>query len=148
MNPPQQPQTPAPDVSALKPDIVTSIPLKVQDATAQPPHKDAEIDKIMHDVGQELKKNVKHTTRHGLFSISKRSKQPQAQAAPPRPVIASQVTNQQPIPQSQPTASTQAKPQVKPKSDTKQSVPIFMILVTLIVTSALIVVAVATYNRQ
>jgi flagellar biosynthesis protein FliP len=142
----------------LKTNIVNNIPVHAPVPAANSAvGEDVELDKIMRDVGQELKKNVKRTTGHHLFSFSKKSKPAQAQTpaqTPARPVVAAQVTTQPlpMVPQSHQAQPLQAKPPATPKpqktQNDKQSVPIFVILVTLIVTGLLVVMAVATYKQQ
>jgi hypothetical protein len=154
------PAAPAPAAPASNPasapNIVANIPVHTQQAAPAPaPHpvnEDDELDRIMHDVGQELKKSDTKPQKHGLLDFihkpkplvktpTPRAKQ-QAAAAPipaPMPV--------QNLPAAGPAAAvTQGQAQAtKPK--TKRSVPVFVIFITLCITGFLIVAAIAAYKQ-
>jgi hypothetical protein len=116
----------------LHPDIVSNIPLKAQAAPLTPIHEDQDLDKIMRDVGQDLKQNEKSHHKKRFFEFKR---QPKAVKPAPRPT---------PAP-SRP-APVQAKAAAQPKPARQSSAPVFTITLTIIVTGVLIAAAYYAYK--
>lgn len=170
MAPATQPPNPAaaaePSVAASGPSIVTNIPVHTQ-AQAAPAHEDAELDKIMHDVGQELKKEDKKPEKHGLLGFLHHDPKPLVKvnnhsatpvAAAP---VAVPVQSAPSIPQTVPVATipapatpqamAAAQPQIaagQAKPKTQRHVPVFVIFVALCVTGFLVAAAIAAYKTS
>jgi hypothetical protein len=144
---PAGPQTPQPirpiqDVTAspistaeaaeLKPSFVENIPLRTQAGAG---HEDADLDAIMQDVGQDLKKVDERPKKRGLFSKK------------PKPAPRNPAPAHQPAAQPQPAQSTAAaQPAAKAPPAPKSSTPVFVIFMTIIVTGALIAAAYYSYK--
>jgi hypothetical protein len=126
-------------------------------------HDDADLDKIMQDVGHELKKDDKKPTKHHFFGKKKNAKaeakfsaQPQPamdvhtqslQQPVPAPPMPAHQTN--PIPHTQPIKAPQAaqKNVVKAKPPKQGSnKPVLAIFVAVAVTSGLIAAAISAYK--
>jgi hypothetical protein len=170
--------TPAPAPTAPMPqdtpNIVSNIPIHnpgVQAVAA--PNEDDELDKIMHDVGQEMKQqdNKKAGKRVFLNFIHRPKPLPTSpakaqtvQQAPPAPAPAPQPAPPvavavapvpQPTPAPKPAAApiTQNQPKPAPatgpvlKSKLPRTAPVFVIFVALLVTSFLAVAAIAAYRQ-
>lgn len=128
-----------PDAS-LKTDIVENIPL--HQAAAAAPTEAENIDGIMKDVSKEVKKVDETPPKHHWFG-HKDAPKPTVHsqtpvAAPPAPSPAS---TSGPMPR-QPAPAAAA-----PKPHTKSSVPVMVIIFTLITTAFLIVAAISAYKK-
>jgi hypothetical protein len=68
---PAAPAPPAASSQAVQtgPSMVTNIPVHAQQAAPAPANDDAELDKIMQDVGHELKKEDKKPEHHGMLGF-------------------------------------------------------------------------------
>lgn len=152
---------------ASAPTIVDNIPVRSPGAEPAHSNEDTELDKIMHDVGKELKKDDKKPKKHGFLHFGRKTKKDapftaqvikQAPATPntqpaPMSVAAAPVPVSQPVapaPQAALHPSVKSKPvaaaAVKPKKQT--SVPVFVIFVTVLATGFLIAAAIAAYRQQ
>lgn len=138
-------------------NMVANIPVHVQmvqAAPAAPTNEDDELDQIMHDVGQELKKDDKKPPKHGLLDFLHQPKplvksplppnQKMTVAASPAPMdtVAAPAlpTPAAAFPQAQAQAASHPKP--------KRSVPVFVIFVALCVTGFLVAAAIAAYRQS
>jgi hypothetical protein len=149
--PPAAPASPVPSA----PSIVNNIPVHNQAAPAPATNEDAELDMIMHEVGQEIKKEDKKPTKHSFLNFGHKSKPKSAFSAPPvarqpQPVAAMPVpppaaAQAQPM-SAVPAAQTQAAPATV-KAKAKRSVPVFAIFVALLVTGFLTAAAIAAYRQ-
>jgi hypothetical protein len=130
----QAPGTAAADVSGVPaaPSIVTNIPVHTQQTIAAPAGEDAELDKIMQDVGHEMKKEDDKPQHHGFLGLGHKPK--------PLVKVASQPIRQQP-PAAMPAAAL-------PKPKTQHSIPVFVIFVAFLVTGFLVAAAVAAYRQS
>lgn len=160
--------TPAPAVHAAAApttqgtNMVANIPVHVQKpqaAPATPANEDDELDQIMHDVGQELKKDDKKLQKHGLLDFLHKPK-PLVKA--PAPPVKQQIDTaapaplpiNQPMPQESQPVTTTAIPQTKPqapvaaKPKAQRSIPVFVIFVALCVTGFLVAAAIAAYRQS
>ena len=125
----------------FKPDIVNNIPMhKAAPAPAQA-SEDDELDKIMQDVGTELKKDDHQPAKHHFFS---KTPKPTVNA-PVHPPAAHHSAPQAPA---HPPTAQQPKAPAKPapKIKAKSSAPVFVIVVTVLVTGVLIAAAVSAYK--
>jgi len=139
MNPqnlPQPSQNPAePDGTPFKTDIVNNIPMHSAGGPPAPAKEDENLDKIMQDVGHELKKDDVKPAKHHFFS-KKDTAEAQVHQAPPTNGLQQQTAqNHQPI----------TKPQTKPKPE--HNAPVAVIIVTVIVTAILIAVTYWVYSK-
>lgn len=121
-------------------DLVGNIPVKAQNS---PPAADDELDKIMQDVGQQLKNEDRQPSKkHRFFGRRPKSRpEPKLQAQPLPPAIA------QKPPSASPASPPQAKPAAQPKPAATSSVPVLAITLTIIVTGVLIIAAVYAYKK-
>lgn len=136
-----QPVAPGETTSAssgsLTPDIVSNI--QVHDEAGQPkseahpPAASDDMDKIMQDVGKQMKKADKKPAKRHLFS-----KKPKAQT-PAAPKLAAA----RPVPAAHPAAKAAA---AKPKPANKPK-PVLAIVLTILVTAALIAAAISAYKQ-
>jgi hypothetical protein len=116
------------------------------------PGEDEELDKIMEDVGHELKQADRKTPKKKLFSFGHKAK-PIAAAVPAAPAASAPVAAapQPPAPQpaaaqdAQPTAAAPAMSPAAPKAS-KSSAPVGVFFITIIVTGALIAAAFYSYK--
>lgn len=154
--PQPQPQAASPPAATT---IVANIPVHNQVAPAAPANEDDELDKIMHDVGQELKKEDKKPHKHGLLDFLHK----------PKPIIpgpikpthiarpAARTFNQQqpaPLPATpvavasatQPQAAQPAAKAAKPKR--QSHIPVFVIFVAFVVTGFLAVAAFVAFRQN
>jgi hypothetical protein len=140
-------------------NVVANIPVH----TAQAPpviNEDDELDKIMHDVGREMKKEDQKPPSHGLLGFLHKSPAKPAHMQPVRPAPltntpppASAVVSAAGPPVSPPMAANaayQAPPTLtlaaaKPQS--LKSFPAFVLFITFIVTGFLVVAAYAAYRQ-
>jgi len=138
--------TSAPANQAFTTNLVTNIPIH-DPQQSTPAKEDDELDKIMKDVGHELKKDVpvKKAGHFSLFSRKRRTAAPvsvRPTAAPPSaPVHPVSAPTTQPAATSHPVKPTAA---VKPKQHT--TAPVMVIMVTVLVTGLLMAAAVYTYK--
>lgn len=156
---------PAPTLPAIQPSptlttsLVANIPVHTPQQPGAPASEDDELDKIMQDVGKELKKDdqAKAKNHFSLFHKQKAAPAPIAArppAAPPavpaQPVAAHPAPAQAviaPQPVSQPATAAQPRPApaaAKPKKE--PSVPLMPITAAVIVTGLLMAAAVYTYR--
>jgi hypothetical protein len=133
-------------------NLVTNIPLH-NPQKAAPVNEDAELDKIMQDVGHELKKED-HQKKTGHFSIFSRKKKavatvkPTLSAAVPSQAVATPQYVAAPaaaVPaQPAPASAAQAKP--VPKAKHTSTAPVMTVIVTVVVTGLLMAAAVYSYK--
>jgi hypothetical protein len=140
---PAAPVSPAPAAQAAT-NVVTNIPVHTQQTAAAPANEDAELDKIMQDVGHELKKEDNKPQKHGFLGFSHKPK-------PLVKVAAQPVRQTAPMPAQQPvqtaTAPAVAMPAAVPKAKIQRSIPVFVIFVAFLVTGFLVAAAIAAYRQ-
>lgn len=146
----------APSAPAANTNVVANIPVHVAQAAPvpAPANEDTELDQIMHDVGQELKKEDSKPQKHGLLDFLHKPKPLVKSPAPPKPQTAMASAPRMDISQAAPAAPAMpgsvAKPQAsapaKPK--TQRSIPAFAIFVTICVTGFLVAAAIAAYRQS
>ncbi len=152
-NPPTQ-DTAGPITVNQAPNLVDNIPVKAQQGGPPPVKEDDELDRIMRDVGQQLKKeDVKPAEkRFGLFK--RRGAKPKAEAKlhaqplTPQPITKQDITPAQPT--ASPPAPTAAKatpPHPAVAKPPKSSAPVLAITLAIIVTAVLIGAAYYTYKK-
>jgi hypothetical protein len=140
MKPPKQNDPPfsAQPEDTLKTDIVDNIPL--HQASAPTPVSEAEnIDGIMKDVSKEVKKVVETPKKHHLFAHNEKPKEAVHKPVPAQPVPL-------PAPNSGPMPRQPAPP-AAPKPKSSRSVPVMVIIFTVIITAFLVVAAVSAYKK-
>jgi hypothetical protein len=158
MNPGGQPSSTAPPSGNLVPDFVGDIPVKTQAGEAGPVNDDTELDHIMQEVGKDVKKvgQGQHKKHFDFF----KHKSKQAKAEPKfhaQPMPAQKVPAARPAVQpkpAQPTAAPKAASKIKSTAQLKPAkppksgngAPIMAIIMTIIVTGALIAAAFAAYK--
>ncbi|HET7528735.1 MAG TPA: hypothetical protein VFJ84_00705 [Candidatus Saccharimonadales bacterium] len=139
---PPRPSQPARAPQTLTTNIVNNIPVHAPiQQPAQPVNEEDELDKIMQDVGRQLKQAERHTPKKRLFSFRHKAK-----PIPPQPHAA--------LPVPAPIADVKPAPVHKP--DTPKSVPaaavkpgrppMMIMILTLAVTTALIAAAIYAYR--
>jgi len=145
MSPPKQnePNFSAQPETPLKTDIVESIPLhQASPAAGAAPISEAEnIDGIMKDVSKEVKKVDETPKKHHIFGRKEHSQLAHHQATPavaPPPPPASTTG---PMPRQPAPLAPAAKP------EPKRSMPLMVIVFTLIITAFLIVAAISAYKK-
>jgi hypothetical protein len=135
---PQPNQNPASsDGDSLRTDIVSNIPIH-EAAAAAPVKEDDDLDRIMQDVGHQLKTEDIKPPKHHLFS----KKQPANSAH----LSAQPVIHEHQAPTAQ-TPHNQPAQKPPPKSKSTSSAPVFIIVVTIAVTTVLIAAAMAAYKK-
>jgi hypothetical protein len=135
---PSKPQPAQP----LVPDIVNNIPLQVQGrANLKPADEDDELDRIMRDVGKDIKEVVKKPDKHhGFFKHNKSAKREPKLVAQP-------IKHEAPAaPAPKPIATASQKPAVLPKPLKTSSPPVLAITVAILATGALIAAAYYAYK--
>ena len=155
MNPPNPSPPPAPaptpPPTSLTPDIVSNIPVKTPAGSGAASFNDeAELDKIMQDVGHELKKEDKKPRQKGRFGFKSKAKTEPNLAQPPTLNRFQTASAPAPVPKTepQPTAKASAAPAAtKPKPAKTNSAPVLVITFAVIITAALIAAAVYTYKK-
>jgi hypothetical protein len=127
---------PRPQVNPAQfnPSIVDHIPVQTPAAAAAAPGEDDELDKLLRDVGHELKQAERHIVkkRFSLFGGKLKASpktQPPATTAQAGPALA------QPY-----------RPPAAPAAKTS-SAPVLVVFITIIVTGGLIAAAIYTYNK-
>jgi hypothetical protein len=156
------PHAPSPGASS-SPSMVTNIPVHTQQAPVVTASEDHELDKIMHDVGQELKKEDKQPEKHGFLGFGhghkpkplvKVTNPPVNQTALAGTVVPVQAVSQaaEPVVITTAASAVAAVPGtqslVQPaKIKTHRSVPVFVIFVALCVTGFLVAAAIAAYRQ-
>jgi len=143
--------SPAP-AQALTTNLVTNIPVHNPHSPANPANEDTELDKIMRDVGKELKKDD-HNVKKGHHSLFSR-KAKQAAPVAIRPNISAPAAApiqtapaQQAAPVAQPAASAHPiKPSASTKPKSGSTAPVMVIMMTILVTGLLMAAAVYTYK--
>ncbi|HEX5447616.1 MAG TPA: hypothetical protein VFW90_00180 [Candidatus Saccharimonadales bacterium] len=174
-SPPTPTKPKAQDVGGLVTDIVSGIPVHSQSASSaakSAPSEDDELDQIMSDVGQELKSSHKSAPRRHLFArhrkneanfsaqpLSRQSMSPKV----PKPIASSParetVPQSDPKPASRPSQAESAaakppaqadaknaKPAKQRSSKPKKPLPLAVILLTILVTGALVTTAIEVYK--
>ena len=152
--PPQDASGPTPSPSAPAdtppPDLSGNIPVKTQSTPPSPPRPpsaltaDDDLDKIMQDVGHQLKKEDEMSSKKRRSFFGRKSKnQTEAKLhAQPLPPITDQLQ------QSGPQARAQLpQPAVQPKPPKTSSAPVLVITLTIIVTGILIIAAIYAYKK-
>ena len=141
------PPADAPD--NLTPNIVENIPVRAQTSSAAI-NEGADLDKIMQDVGKELKKEDKKPHKAGFLRFKRKPKtETHTQQAPSLVRSAPMsVPTASPKPTSQPAAKAPLpKAAAKPKPQRSSSAPVLVITLTIIVTGALIAAAFYAYKK-
>jgi hypothetical protein len=147
--------TPAPQPATAQnftTNLVTNIPIHNPQQAASV-NEDAELDKIMQDVGHELKKE-EHQKKPGHFSLFSRKKKtvvtvkptlsaavPSQAVATPQPVAAPAAA----VP-AQPTPASAAQAKTVPKAKHTSTAPVMTVIVTVVVTGLLMAAAVYSYK--
>lgn len=148
---------PAAETSTMPaPNIVTNIPVHAPQAPVAQASEDTELDQIMHEVGQELKKEPAKPQKHGLLGfvhhepkpLVKVNNQPPKPAAPPQPAVAAAPLSSEPAPAAvQAAVAAQPQPLAAPATPkTQRHVPVFVIFVTLCVAGFLVAAAITAYR--
>jgi hypothetical protein len=130
--------------AALQTDIVENIAVHQAAAPAAAPISEAEdIDGIMKDVSKEVKKVDARPEKHHWFGVKEQARPDQhrpvalpAAVAPPPPAATTGPMPRQPAPAPK---AHQAK--------AKSSVPVMVIIFTLIITAFLVVAAISAYKK-
>lgn len=126
----------------LTTNIVNNIPVHAP-AQQQPQaaNEDDELDKIMRDVGHQLKQAERHTPKKRVFHFGHKAK-----SLPPRPAASPQAMA--PIADVKPAASSRpAAPKTTPAAAAKPArPPIMLVLLTVAVTAVLMAAAIYTYR--
>lgn len=157
------PPAPAPAAPAASspvnsgPSIVSNIPVHAPQAAA-PANEDEELDKIMHDVGQELKKEEKKPEHHGLLGFLHHDPKPLVKVNNQATMVPAAAPVPAPMPMPAPAAAevVPAAPVALPaglpraaatKPTAQRHIPFFVIFVVLCVTGFLIAAAIAAYRQ-
>jgi len=128
--------------AVFKTDVVENIPLHQAAPLAAAPISEAEdIDGIMKDVAKEVKKVDEAPKKHHMFGHKEHPKPAghhtaPVTAAPPPPAATAGPMPRQPAP----------APKPRP-AEARSSVPVMVIIFTLIITAFLIVAAISTYKK-
>lgn len=162
MNPAEKPSQPMQDIAGppgvgAPAAVVDNIPVKAHQPAAEAPVKeDDELDRIMHDVGQQLKREEMKPAKK-QFSLFKRrgskvktEAKLHAQPLTPRPLNGQAVTPPRPTVAARPpeTAAKAAPPKPAPGKPAKtSSAPVLVITLTVIVTAVLIAAAYYSYKK-
>jgi len=133
-------------------NLVTNIPIHNPQQAASV-SEDTELDKIMQDVGHELKKEEQHK-KSGHFSIFSRKKKAVVTVKPTLSAAApAQTTAPQPVTvpmahavQPAPAAAAQAQAKAVPKAKHGSNAPVMTVIVTVVVTGLLMAAAVYSYK--
>ncbi|MBX4188926.1 hypothetical protein KW792_02390 [Candidatus Saccharibacteria bacterium] len=133
--------------TTLTTSIVSNIPIHAPTAPAPAANEDAELEKIMLDVGHELKQaDRKHTKKH--FSLLGHKKHPSAPAVPKAAHVIDikPAAKAAPTPQPAAPAATHSPAKAPATVQKKSSTPVGVIFVTILITGALIAAAVFSYK--
>jgi hypothetical protein len=151
---------------SLTPNVVANFPMKNPEV-GMPTDDDPELDKIMHDVGQEVKKVGSKPKKHRFLWFGGKSKKaevpfsakpiektslkpapmPPNQAPLPVPAPALPKPDQN-LPTSDDSSKTSSPKNAQPApAPEKHSVPAFVIFVTILFTGILIAVAYLSYKN-
>ncbi|MGH7156822.1 MAG: hypothetical protein ACREGG_01795 [Candidatus Saccharimonadales bacterium] len=157
MNPPtpapQPAPTPDPNPGGLTPNIVNNIPVKAPQAVSEASFNDeAELDKLMQDVGKQLKKEDKKPPKKGFLGFGHKKPEAEPRLAQPPSLVRSQpmpAPSSQPKPSPQPAAQAPLPPTAanKAKPVKSSSAPVFVIVLAIVVTGTLIAAAVYAYKK-
>jgi len=148
-------------LGVMTPNLVKNIPLHNPDHPAAGHHDDdPELDKMMHEVGQEVNKIEKRPKKHGFAWFGKGSKkeapfkaQPiaNAPASPPIP-MRPDIQSKAPVPAvPPPQAANNPKPQTQKTpapAKKKSNTPVMAITFAVIITGALIAAAFYTFSNS
>jgi len=166
---PAAPPRPADPIQGIATTVVDNIPVHAAAAPAAQMNEDDELDRIMQDVGQEMKKEVKKSAKHGFLHLGHKHKKeapfsiqtarlPQAApASPPAPApVQVLLAAAAPLPAApapaaplpQPAAAARPAPAVAAKPKAPHHVPVFVIFVACLATGFLIAAAIAAYRPQ
>jgi hypothetical protein len=138
---PKDPPFSAQPQDTLKTDIVENIPL--HHAASPPPVGEAEnIDGIMKDVSKEVKKVDDPPKKHHLFAHKEKSKE-----AGHKPVPAPAAQAPSPTAPASGPMPRQPAPPAAPKPKSNRSVPVMVIIFTVIITAFLVAAAVSAYKK-
>jgi hypothetical protein len=135
------------------PDLGSNIPVKTQSTPPSPPQPprspepaaaDEDLDKIMQDVGQQLKNEDKQPSKKRRSFFGRKPKnQPEAKLhAQPLPLAVAQ-----PLPATPQARAPLPQPAIQPTPPKTNSVPVLVITLTAIVTGILIIAAIYTYKK-
>lgn len=143
-------QSNPPVSGSLKTDIVNDIPLAVQGTVPRPADDDDELDKIMRDVGKDVKEVGKKPAKHHWFSLDHKQKADPKFSARPIDQVKPVPAAPRPIQTSQPLrpAPTAAKPVAnkQPKPPKTHGAPIGVILLAIVMTGVLSAAAYYAYK--
>lgn len=154
-----------------EPSLVENIPVHTPGQPQPSRDEDAELDKIMQDVGREMRKDAGPQKKHHFWELNRHHKKeanfstqmpvknaPPAAAAKPQPAPVSRPPTAAPKPPAanhqaqpahnkvKPAAQKPSKPPKAPKLPKQNSAPIMVIVLTVLVTAALIAVAYHAYK--
>lgn len=154
-----------------EPSLVENIPVHTPGQAQHHRDEDAELDKIMQDVGKEMRKDAGPPKKHHFWELNRHHKKeanfstqmsiknaPPAAAVKPRPaplprLPAAAAEPPAPSRQAQPAhsrvkaaAQKPSKPPKAPKPPKQNSAPVMVIVLTVLVTAALIAVAYHVYR--
>jgi hypothetical protein len=152
----KQSASPMSSTGALIPEMVKDIPIAAPSPALKPPKDDEDLDKIMRDVGQDLKQVGSKKPKHHLFSRRSGPKQPKPQKAEAK--FTARPIDQIKPPPAKPAAAVQARPQAplaaqpaakapapaKPVRTARA--PVGIILLALAVTGGLVAAAFYAYK--
>ena len=149
MNGPDEHSAKQPSDGGLETEVVENIPVHTESSVQPTPIKDGEnMDELMEQVGSELKKDDHKSPKRHWFSKKKR-KDANFQASPVQ--RHHNMAPPAPRPQPHPAAPrpVQARPSAKPqpKTPSKNSAPVMVITITIIVTGILIAAAISAYKK-
>lgn len=159
MNPLQSTNEPVQDAAGSTavnpaPNLINNIPVRAQQGAPPPVKEDDELDKIMRDVGRQLKEeDIKPAKqRFGLFKRD--GKRPKteaklhAQPLAPKPLTRQDVMPPKPAASPQPLPAVKGAPPPAAAKPTKtSSAPVLAVTLTIIVTAVLIGAAYYAYKK-
>lgn len=143
----KQPANQNPSAS-LVPDVVKEIPVVSPNSKLQPVSEDDELDKIMRDVGQNLKQVGQKNPKKHWFNREKKSKaEPKFSARPVDKVKPLPAAPPKPVPQT-PGSSVISKPAAAAKTKPVKTgqAPISAVVLALLITAGLITAAYYAYK--
>ena len=144
----KQPTNQPPVSGSLVPELVKDIPIAMHSASPQAANEDDELDKIMHDVGRDIKQIGKKKTKHHWFDRQKKPKTEVEFSARPIDQIKLPPAAPKPLdiaPQPQPT-SPKPTPGFKAKPAKTSRAPVGIVVLAMLVTFGLMAAAYYAYK--
>ncbi|HET6863702.1 MAG TPA: hypothetical protein VFH37_00650 [Candidatus Saccharimonadales bacterium] len=145
----KQPTNQRPVSGSLVPEMVKDIPIAVPGAKPRAGNEDDELDKIMRDVGQDIKQIDKKKPKHHWFGGQKKSKAEVKFSARPidpiKPLPSAPPKPQDIAPQPQP-ASPKPTPAIKAKPAKTSHAPVGIVILAMLVTFGLMAAAYFAYK--